>query len=65
MGAWKNSTDTQKSGHAPRSGTEVKNGSSAKDGALERLGCGTIHEEVKRFVPIVSILKKQPVLPKF
>jgi len=29
MGAWKNSTETQKSGHAPRSGPEVKNGSGA------------------------------------
>jgi len=33
----------QQSGHAPRSGPEVKNGrSSAEDGAPERLGCGTI-----------------------
>jgi len=27
MGAWRNSTETQKSGHAPRSRPEVKNGS--------------------------------------
>jgi len=26
MGAWRNSTGTQQSGHAPRSGPEVKNG---------------------------------------
>jgi len=41
MGAWRNSTETQQSGHASRSGPEVKNvGSSTKDGALERLRCG-------------------------
>jgi len=33
MGAQRNSTETQQSGHAQRSGSEVKNGrSSAKDG---------------------------------
>jgi len=44
MGAWKNSSaETQQSGHAPKSGPEIKNGrSSAKDGALERLRCGII-----------------------
>jgi len=42
MGAWTNSTEIQQSGHAPRSGPEIKNGSSAKDGAAERLECGTI-----------------------
>jgi len=47
MGAWRNSTETQQSGHAPRPGPEVKNGrNSAKDGAPERLRCGTIQEEV-------------------
>jgi len=36
MGAWRNSTETQQSGHAPRFGPEVKNGrSSAKDGVAE------------------------------
>jgi len=36
MGAWRNSTETQQSGHASRSGPEVKNGKiSAKDGAPE------------------------------
>jgi len=45
MGAWRNSTETQQSGHAPRSGPEVRNGrSSAKDGAPERLRCGRIQE---------------------
>jgi len=28
MGAWRNSTETQQSGHSPRSGPEVKNGRS-------------------------------------
>jgi len=43
MGAWRNSRGTQYSGHAPKSGPEVKNGrSSAKDGAPERLGCGIV-----------------------
>jgi len=37
---------TQQSGHAPRSGLKVKNGSSAKDGAPERLRCGTIQKVV-------------------
>jgi len=46
IGAWRNSMETQQSAHAPRSGTEVKNGrSSAKDGAPERLSCETIQEE--------------------
>jgi len=41
MGSWRNSTETQQSGHAPRSGPEVKNWrSGAKDGAPERLVCG-------------------------
>jgi len=39
--------ETQQSGHAPRSGPEVKNGrSSVKDGAPEKLRCGTVKEEV-------------------
>jgi len=46
MGVWRNSTENQQSGHAPRSGLEVKNGSSAKDGVPERLRCETIQEEV-------------------
>jgi len=41
MGAWRNSTETQQSGHVPRSGPEVKNGrSGAKDGASERPDAG-------------------------
>jgi len=40
MRAWKNSTETQQLGQAPRFGPEVKNGrSSVKDGVLERLRC--------------------------
>jgi len=55
MGAWKNSTETQQSGHSPRSGPEVKNGrNGAKDGAPERLGCGIIHEEVSHILQSVS-----------
>jgi len=44
--ARRNSTVTQQSCQAPRYGPEVRNGkSSAKDGASERLRCGTIQEE--------------------
>jgi len=46
-GERRDSTDTQKSGHATNSGPEVKNRrSSAKDGALKRLRCGTIQKEL-------------------
>jgi len=46
MEAWRNSTETQQSGHALRSGPEVKNERrSAEDGAPERLGCGTVKRE--------------------
>jgi len=48
--AWRNSTETQQSGHASRSGPEVKNRSSAKDGAPERLGCGTVKEEASHIL---------------
>jgi len=54
LGAWRNSTETQQSGHALRSGPEVKNGSSAKDGELERLGRGTVKEEVSQILQTVS-----------
>jgi len=55
MGAWTNSTETQQSSHAPRSGPEIKNGrSSAKDGAPERLRCKTIQEEVRQILQRVS-----------
>jgi len=54
MGAWRNSTETQQSGHTPRSGLEVKNGSSANNGMLERLRCGTIQEKVSQILYRVS-----------
>jgi len=54
MGTWRNSTETQQSGHAPRSGPEVKNGSGAEDGTPERFGCGIVKEEVNQ------ILQKVP-----
>jgi len=47
MKAWKNSAETQQSGHAPRSGTEIKDvRSSVKDGVPERLRCRAIQNEV-------------------
>jgi len=65
MGAWRNSTETQQSGHAPRSGPEVKNGrSSAKDGAPKRLGCGTI-QEVSQFLQSVSAGAARRILLSF
>jgi len=55
MGAWRNFMETQQSGHAPRSGPEVKNGrSDAEDGAPERLGCGAVKEEVSQILQRVS-----------
>jgi len=55
MGACRNSTETNElSGHAPRSGPEVKNGSTTKNGAPERLGCGTIHVKVSQILQRVS-----------
>jgi len=54
MGAWRNSTETQQSGNAPRSGPEVKNGSSAEDGTPERFGCGTVQQEVSHILQRVS-----------
>jgi len=43
-------------GPRPRSRREVKNGRSrAKDDAPERLGCGTVHEEVSEILQRVSI----------
>jgi len=35
MGAWRNSTETQQSSHAPRSGPEVKNGSGAEEARMQ------------------------------
>jgi len=52
---WGSSTETQQSVHSPRSGPEVKNGrSGAEDGAPERLGCGTLKEEVSQIQQRVS-----------
>jgi len=57
MGAWRNSTETQLSGHASRSEQEVKNErSSAKDVAPERLRCGTIHRG--ELDPAVGVCKR-------
>jgi len=56
MGAWRNFTKTQQSGHAPRSGPEVKNGrSGVKDGAPERLGYRTVKEEASQILQRVSV----------
>jgi len=55
MGAWKNFTETQQSGQAPRFGPKVKNErSNAKDGAQERLRYGTIQKEVSQILQRVS-----------
>jgi len=55
MGACRNSTETQRSGHFPRSEPEVKNGrSGVEDGAPKRLGCGTVKEEVSQILQRVS-----------
>jgi len=69
MRAWKNSTETQQSDHAPRYGPEVKNGRiCAKDGAPERLRCRTIQKEVtegvrwrckKNFPSVLSCIGKR------
>jgi len=51
MGARRNTTETQQSGHAPRSGPEVKNGNpGAEDGAPERLGCEAVKEEMSQIL---------------
>jgi len=52
--ARRNSTETQQSGHAIRSGPEIKNRSSAKDGTPERLRCRTIQKEVSQIMQRVS-----------
>jgi len=44
-------------GHAPRSGPDIKNRSrpsSVKDGAPERLRCGTIQKEVSKILQLMS-----------
>jgi len=64
IGVWRNSMETQQSGHASRSGPEVKNGSSsAKDGAPDRLRCGTIQEEVSQILQRVSAGAARRILP--
>jgi len=66
MGAWRYSTETQQSGHAPNSGSEVKNGRSrAKDGALEWLGCRTVKEEVNNILQRVSAGAARKILLQF
>jgi len=55
MGAWRNSTETQQSGHATRFRPEVKNGrSGAEDGMPERIRCETVKEEVSQILQRVS-----------
>jgi len=55
MGACRNSTETQQSGHAPRSGPEIKiRRSGAEDGVPERLGYRTVKEEVSQILQRVS-----------
>jgi len=53
-GAWRNSTEAQQSGHAPRSGPEIINRSGAENGAPERIGLGTVKEEVSQI--LLSVL---------
>jgi len=66
MGVWKNSTETQQLGHAPRSGSEVKNGRiSAKDGAPERLRCRTIQKEMSHVLQRVSVGAARRILLPF
>jgi len=66
MGAWRNFTETQQLSDAPRSGPEVKNGrSSAKDGAPERLGCGTVKEEVSHILQRMSAGAARRILLPF
>jgi len=66
MRARRNSVETQQSGHTPRSGPEVKNGRrSAKDGAPERFGCGTVKEEVSQILQGVSAGATRRILLPF
>jgi len=53
-GAWRNSTETQKSGHAPRSGPRSKMEEVVPKMARRRLGCGTVKEEVSQILQRVS-----------
>jgi len=63
MREWKNSTETQQSCHTPRSGPEVKNRSSAKDGAPERLRYWTIQEEVSQILQRMSAGAARRITP--
>jgi len=67
MGTWRNSTETQQSGHAPRPGPEVKNESGAEDGAPERLECGTVKEELSQVLQSVRrrCMKNSPSILSF
>jgi len=66
MEAWMNSTETQQSGHTPRSGPEVKNGSSsAKDDTPERFRYGTIQKEVSQILQRVSAGAARSILLPF
>jgi len=57
--------ETKQSGHAPRSGPEVKNGSGAKDGASKRLRL-TALVSLSEFVDnLVSFQKIRSVLLYF
>jgi len=66
MRVWRNSTETQQSGYAPRSGPEIKNErSSAEDGAPERPRCGTVKEEVSQILQRVSASVVRRILLPF
>jgi len=65
MGAWRNSMGTKQSGHIQRSGLEAKNGGrSVKDGAPERLRCGTI-QKVSKILRRVSAGAARKILLQF
>jgi len=59
MGAWRNSTGDPTVGPRPKVWTRGQNGSSAKDGAPERLGCGTV-KEVSQILQRVFCMKNSP-----
>jgi len=64
MRAWGNFTETQQSGHTSRSGPEVKNGSSAKEGTPERIRCRGI-QEVSQILQRVSARAVRRILLPF
>jgi len=66
IGARKNATKTKQSGHAPRSGPEVKNGrSSVQDGAPERLFSAHCSVISLHFAPKFAKHKKKfTIVPK-